>query len=377
MRIKASSLFIIALATSLVSAEDVSPIPTNHPIYQPPFPLYPISDGWHYERVPVWKFELSQKQFLLGEPISGRIIVENPDREMSYSLSPPFHGCLVSTISIWEDVNTGATSQATVKLREVYRINHGYRIPGHSLASEQYQGKPIALKPSQKYETYVWLNVYQPPLQNDCQGGWYAGIGFSKPGRYKFYVKYMSVETQIPFAARKAKEDYRPPVHELGDPIPAPRRPIVLGPFEVEILPLPSEVNQPLSEMLSEWEKNDRRPGDRGVGYETEGITKLLKNITPLGDKVQNVADSLRLTQIRASLGEQLGLEKKNPTVLAKLLGDTQTICARLNPSPIKDAYLFTECLILEAQGKLADALRVAATIDNADAKAFIADRAL
>ncbi len=360
------------------------PLPKKHPIYRTPDlsggrpdnevkPVYPPITP------PRWTFALDKKQVLLGETITGRLTVENVAKETALRLSPPYRGFHVATVAVWvsrrQQVGTWSA------LAPVFEVNRGFPRFG----PWQFQGKPIVLKPGARWESRLSASGAARLLNRgtrkriDPAPLWVGGIGFSQPGSYRFYLQYVNLEEIMPFARRretafgaeKPREPRRRFTPGLRD---VPSNPVVLGPFDVEVLPLPGEGALDVADLFAEWARSATGAGKRALPSPLDPLPRLFESDTLRSPAVAPVRASLALTQAQGQLfklpvdpAEKLKAQRD----VLKRLQDTRK---GLPAGPLRDTYGLTECYLLFDLGRRAEAAALARALQTPDARVFLID---
>lgn len=247
---------------SLVGAAAVAQLPDpDHLIYVydpeiPPFRKWkhhqdlidqrrqapPSADGLNAPRKWLkWTFKLTKDKFVYGEVVWGKIRVENTNPNSSYIMSPPGHSRFVSTIGVWTRSRVGHENRDTDEpgeLKESTEINKGNYYNHYS-----FRGRPITLAPGESYEAMIPVNVNQimsddtrPSITASDRTGWCPTPIYGR-GKHQFYLQYVNAEglsryRYKVFSGNSKSEDLYPPRHIRFDGYP-----LVLGPYEFEVLP--------------------------------------------------------------------------------------------------------------------------------------------
>jgi hypothetical protein len=385
-------IFIFTVAwiwTALAYAADAPP--KDHPIYEGPlgFPTERI-EGW-VEKLFVMEFALAKKQFYQGEPIWGTLTVKNLTEDRFLIFSPPYHGQGVATVGVWRSYwQPQDNGGQWTKLEEAYRVNKSFTMVDERFPWAQYQGRPVNLAPGKQYSVALLINVLQSPIyfEKPEKTSWCSGLRFSRTGKYRFYLQYMNLENHREFEKRRIfrrEEEARQAVFD-NKGLVLPLGPVVLGPFEVEVLPLPANVPKEVPKLLELWEEQFPFPRDGELGNRcfADRITvrltleRLAMDCSFQDEQLMDVGASLLLTSIRKQFSdiddEDKKGGKKGGEILEKLLDHVRSMRTRLKDSPLRDAYGLTECNILDAMGYTAEALKLARKLRTPDAEVFIDD---
>lgn len=377
-------------------AHDDEPLPKDHSIYLIPDNLDSRTrtelSRIRNQKDPVWKFKLVKERFLVGETIWGVLSVENRER-FSFTFSPPYRGFHVATIGIWVSRQSDQNDNGRWEpLKEIFTVNQGYSNKGRSIpAHEQLPGKPITLKPGEKFQAMITINgdydhSFEQPLSHLHGLEWFGGVGFSKPGKYRFYIQYVNLEETIDFESRDGVPKGANPQDGDNPLLSLPIKPIVLGPFEVEVVAAKKTMPKEFTANLEQWDKlhakiikERKQQGSNGVSYVSFGpdfdLTKLLADENVRAKEMDPVRFSLLLTQIHCDISKLSEKNKEEKTkALTKILKRLQESNATVSEGPLKDAYTLTECHVLYGLDKKDEALKLAKKLGTPDAEVFIYD---
>lgn len=379
----------------LCSAESFAgpALPTSHPI----FGLKDILGSQEAEIVakkaeatvysgsvhfPKWKITLPKHKFSVGEPIVATLRIQNNDKRYSYKFSPPFTGSRVATVGLWARTANSTQPGHWGELREVIPLNGGPIYSPIGGRKPALPGRPIVLPPKSSLTTHLLLNVVQyPAVPGETGNRWLSGVGLDKPGKYQLFIKYVNLEGLAPFgnSYMQGNDRLRKRLSQLSVKstiIPLPwRKPVVLGPFEVEIVPRKSSaVNRHLSKLLAGWNKIKGQASDViGLVDDQKPINALLK-LLPADQR--DLALSLSLTKLRAEMEDRETLAKMPKDVrkqkLQKLLDETKRLERQVPKGAVHDALLFTKCVILHALGQQRQAIALAKKVDSPDTKVLL-----
>lgn len=401
MLIKKAMLLFIAILLTCVSTKSIAESPVkgggidkDHPIYtfSPPgikriLPqeLLTLSDGIEspaYVHEVKWSLDLEKKRFFVGEPITGKLTVEHTgslDRLHWYQMTRPYHGQRVSNLGLWysrwkqdkKDANKGTWGS----LKEAYKINFNSQWIHPS-------GKttPVILKPKDRLEANVAFNV----LHNSKYGrasSWMSGIGLYLPGKYRIYIRYINVNGyKGGLIDQKEKQFLKIKKGRLNV---IPYRPIVIGPFDIEILPLNIPEEKEILVLLKQWNgliatQYNRSSYDVVIPF-AEVSSQSLKTIAKAKElrdsKFVSVRRSFLHTDVRYRLNKWLyrnrnGRGDKNK--LNDLNRITENVLKEKLPRAIADAWKYTRCQILLQQGKVKEAISLAKKINTPDTEVFL-----
>jgi hypothetical protein len=356
----------------------------DHPIYSVPRLTLPEKkrpdvdlNSPYRGKLPVWAFTLDKTRFLLGEAITGKITIENMNKEESIHFSPPYRGFLVATVGIWvarRDEKTGWG-----KVEPLFQINRGW-----PSSTAELQGEPVNLAPGAKWQASFPVNglmflAEAAAKPDSVVPRWFSGVGFTVPGKYRVYLQYVNLERSIPFERRWTSFLEDPPAQKPLKQIPGSVAldlgPFVLGPYEVEVVALDGAETDELTERFQEWTKLFQREGKR-FNVVPHGLPDLLKLKALQSEPLLSVRDSLSLTQFQT---EMLSLPKgadERTRILADLVVKVRDNRRKVPRGPLYDAFGMTEGYLRYYLGKTDDALGLARELNTPDAKVFISDYA-
>jgi len=357
----------------------------------------------------VWSLKLTKDKYYVGETIWGRLTLENKEEKFAYKLSPPYHGQIVSTISLWvtRRVEPAFGQPATwTELKEVYWVNKGTFAPSFG-----YRGRPIVIAPGGKYEAWLPVNVAQCQRQSEIVKGvwhqkctWLPGVGFSTPGKHRFYLRYFNLE----MLSDQLYEDlYEGALAQTADPdyVRATRgrevyvvdlepEAIVLGPFDVEILALPREPEavvdrgEALTRLVRQFEWFSSRPANNGATLmHPPGMEFLPALLWRLGPEWRELRLSMEFALLRvwpqfpfeirfanSDMEENLSDDDKR----YRFLRDLAALLSNLKADdPLREHVEFMRCYLLYSVGREQEALELARRLNSPDAQAFLDDVAL
>ncbi len=330
-----------------------------------------------------WSFLPTKKQYLLGETITGKLTVEHTGPVISYKFSPPYHGAEVSTLSLWCSrwQQEGDKKGNWGPLKEIYQVNDGY----YRSSKHKHSGKPIILGPGDRYETSVAINVLQ--TRSRLRGtGWYSGIGPFAPGKYRIYLRYINLNRIMDFPLRNndilssMKEEKRKNAFKIS------RSPLVMGPFNVEILPLNIPEEQEIINLLARWngvvpvQYHFEQSGRDNFEY-SDQLT-MFDEISPDAIRVASklkyrkcisVRQAFMLTDIRYRLYKNhKAKSSQKMKTLQELDRVVQKVLKEKLPRAVADAWKYTRCQILLEQNRKEEALQLAKETATPDMIVFI-----
>jgi hypothetical protein len=350
-------------------------LPDDHQIYD--VPNFGTSRGSQklapaLDKPVSWSFKLEKQRYHPGEIISGRLTLKNTSKRVAVEMSRPYHGVHVSTLSMWVSrwKQSGGVGEWS-HLREAFKVNKGHYNP----IDRQFQGKPIRLQPGDSYATKVPLNVWQPEFSSPTSGmaiGWYPGVGFTKPGRYRIFIRYVNLEFIMPFKYRLGAEITKLERKD-GSLSVFPAKPIVFGPYEVEILPWKGNRSESFSTILEGWEEGWHQRNDTDAMPSRGEFMKLLEQPSTIMHLDSSIVASLQLSYVRERL-LAIGYLPRRATA-AELTALCQLLYVRwkdLRPSPLSDGYGLTLCQALNLQLRSAEAVWVAQELGTPDAIMFL-----
>jgi hypothetical protein len=345
------------------------------------------------------KLELPKTKYALGEVIWGKFSVTNGHKRGTLVMDPPWSGVYVSTIELVarakteNDSHTGnrpAMGKSWTEPYEVYNLHKNRNGFGIVKCIE-----PILIEPGQAFTTWIPINV----LQNNntraefgvgMDSTWLSGFGFSKPDKYQFVVEYYSTARNWPDVSALDEKVRSESLDELknlrlrrSDSLEIgrfPNLPQVLGPFEVEIVPLPVTESTKIQiasyeKMLTRWNEdpNIREPiTDYVRGFREEDIAELLE-ILPGDDLNSQIADTLAYTAIRHHVSIERAEGKPAQFVPLKL-EDIDLLLSRLmQDDPLRTHVILSKCIWLHEHDRQAEAIALADSIraTNPDAEVF------
>lgn len=324
---------------------------------------------------PQWDFKPAKNRFLTGETIWGKLTVTNPNKKFSFRFSPPYRGFLVDTIGIWSS-KWNEDKKEWGSVEEILKVNQGY-----SEYQRQLQGKPLLLKSAEKYEASIALNG-GPRLErgDPIAAGvprveWAAGAGFAKPGKYRVYLQYVNLEALIPFVGRHEKAMVLAPHDGKDKTRPLEAKPIVLGPYEVEVTVPKAKVGRELLKLIESWDKWYRtRETDIIVLLPTAGLEKLLDDPDMKSKELAGVRESLFLTQWTNKLSHLPRGQEARKASLEKLLVQVREARKETIGAPLKDNLGLVECFLTKAIGREGEAIKLANELGTADSQVFVED---
>lgn len=387
---RANKWLVIAVGMVYCRITRADPLPSDHTIYKIPGDRLFCAEGkrrseMNMESPVKCEFSLPRKQYLLGEPIYGKFKITNTDKKNRVEFSSPYMGQKVSTVSIWRsrwlesDPMRLDEQGKWDELVEVQKVNKGY-YEGVPFVIRPFQGKAVILDPGQQYEVEFPINIVQgminekePELESTFRLRWLGGIGFGRPGKYQFYVKYCNLEGCFPYA--DVKRMMESPDLTPDTPIIVQIEPIitVLGPFELEI------VSPEISSVLSNWEDCYLDSTLRVYPYNdlaVENNPKLKLGLELQKQHSAEVAGSLLLTRVCALMSRinVIGDAERKP--VEDLLKQLDSALSALGKSPLRKDFKVIRCYLLKALGRTKEAIREAKQIKTPDAEVFIADEA-
>jgi len=405
--------FAPLVAAAIALSGEPGTLPNEHPIYKVPKPvtreevIVAVQKVLHrgfgspdHARDLRWSIKLPKQRYYLAEVIWARLRVENTGPYFAYKLNPPYHGAYVSTIGVWvsrfQEGGHGQDAKWS-ELRETYWVNRG-----HYEGGRRYGGIALVLQPGECYEAWIPINVAQREISGFLVPGgrywrssWNPGVGFSQPGKYRFYVRYINlVEMRCAEATAEANVRNRDlPGRASRSSIPnaadLPRAPIVLGPYEVDILPLPSsphdiiDLAQGIGNVVRNWEQMCAEPvwdvftnADRGIPY----LPVLIRG--RLGEREYGIRWPLEfaiLRQARAPIDSCLGFAggaRPSPEAArSKTLWNLEAILSWLpEHDPLREHVELQRCVALYWLGEKGQALSLAERLKTPDAQMFIHD---
>jgi hypothetical protein len=385
----------------LLPVRAADPLPKTHPIYQMPdlTPLgqQPVNKVQHVVlpiTPPRWAFTVDKKKFLLGETITGRLTLENTDKKAALRLSPPYRGFQVATIGVW--VSRWQADGKWSTLTPVAPVNRGRF---SRFGAKQFQGEPVILKPGGRWEAAMAVGGEALLLDRgalreaELAPFWIGGFGFREPGQYRFYLQYVNLEEYRPFGVERRTAAHRPAYVKEGPdnreerdiPRDVPPEPVVLGPYDIEVLPLDGEVDdegvQKFVRLLAEWEKTSKRHVDvddlvlSASSFSLAPLAELFETGTLKSPAAAPVRDSLALSQAQGQLFKLPADPAEKLKVQQDVLQRLQDARKRLPAGPLRDAYGLTECYLLLDLDRRAEALALARALQTPDARVFLADQ--
>ncbi len=361
------------------------PLAKDHPIYRTPDLSYgvgkstpEVKHGQAQSTPPRWAFALDKKQFLLGETIRGRLTAENVGKE-ALRLSPPYRGFHVATVAVWVSRRQTVGNWST--LAPVSRINRGFPRFG----PWQFQGEPVVLKAGARWEAAIAVSGEARLLNRGTRKRiepaplWLGGIGFAEPGHYRFYLQYVNLEELMPFDRRKetasTTADVKSRPHRS---IPGvrnvPSEPVVLGPYDVEILPPDGDGALDLGDLLATWNGAAKRANNPVASFPLDSLPRLFETDTLKTPAAGPIRASLALTQVQGQLFKLPAAPAEKLKVQQDVLKRLQDARKALPAGPLRDAYGLTECYLLLDLGRRADAVALTRALQTPDARVFLID---
>ncbi len=366
---------VLLLATASAGGGQLAP---DHPIYSVPrfLTTMRIPHGLPpASALPIWSGSLPKKQYLAGETIWATVTVRNPGSGYSLGFSPPRRGLMVSTVGVWQSMagEGGGTWPTPVCLLSA---NKGQRPVGGERQS-QFQGKPIVLEPGKGAEFVFPINVLEPVLWGGegpvpCGLGWVPGVGFLAPGRYRVFLQYLNLEDERPFEQRALPGGGLRSTVPPGRLVVLPYRPIVIGPLDVEVSARSSPARQEVLKLMTKWEEVRLT---RGMGHSMVpqiDLDRVGVLTASLGDEDAELRTSL--CALRAEFCRLRSQSDPAPQAMADLLDRSRQARRALRGNPIEKAFLITECYVLWAMGRIAEAQQLARQAATPDAEVFLAD---
>jgi hypothetical protein len=380
-----SILTLLALPAPLAAEE---PLPATHPIYAVPRVLENRVESIGVARrlysggppkLLAWKIALDREKFMLGEPVTGLLTVTNPpenereQRSFRYELSPPANGSIVSTLGIWNSRQQANGSWP--ELAEIFEPNHGCE-----RARAGFQGQPLVLRPGESRTFPLLLNT----MCNNW-GHWYAGPGFTEPGRYRVYLRHHNFDARFPFELRHQEQDDRARrEQDASDRVEllSPQEATILGPYDVEVVAPPPAIREPLQAVLQQWMSEYRSTDNWSDDY-AEPFNHLRKH-SSLGDpSLSGVRRSTEFSRLRFLYTDYVQGETNNERRERKqtVANSTDKLLKAELPIAMHEAVLLLHCLALHEAGQTQRALdKALAAIQKSevvlpDLQVFVAER--
>ena len=361
---------IVLLASPLVLAEgregilgDAAILP-GHQIWTLPGFQSLERDVLPKELLPLeWSFALERRTYRVGDTITGRLRVRNPNKQLGYLLSPPYRGVFVDTIGVWISAQD-PTTRTWKKAYPLFRVNKG-ELPGSWPWS--YPGRPLQIKAGTEYSVWIPVNAFQQAEFSphaDCLGmQWVPAAGPCNPGQYRLYLQYVDLDRYgcgSPVSDPAGKRFDIPPTVKLRRAAPI----VILGPFEFSVHPPQNETGATMLQLCRQWEgcfKDGRyEPLDLPSGASVSAIAEKLSS-----DENETAASlRLRLLRSRSSSWNETPTQKE----LVSVLQDLKTIEQEVNDAALRASYALTQSYALYVLGKRQEALRRAEELGTADA---------
>jgi hypothetical protein len=299
----------------------------------------------------------------------------NRSNTLSLRLSPPYVGNHVATVGVWRGRWDPFIERHWAELREVVSINKLHRRfeYGSGQPKGRFPGVPVVLKPGETYEADVPLNVAQQICHPEHFGRlwWFAGVGFTEPGRYRVYLQYANLEAVRPFGG--SDDDLQQQAQKMvrldaGEPADLPFQAIVSNPVEFEVLPPKSREPQKFIDLIRQFEVATLVRGDLVTPPPVDRIPAVLD---ALEDSEVGVRQSLQLTVLRRRVSQLEGADFADELLLP-LLEECVNLRRGVPDGPLADAYDLTTCHVLQHLGRAREAADLARRIDTPDAAVFI-----
>jgi hypothetical protein len=366
----------------------VAPPVQTHPIYQTPDLTYPnhvrirkLTEEVINPRIdePRWSFRFvpDRKRYLVGEPITGRLTVENASKEWSIRFSPPYRGYHVSTVAVWASQRNDDGSWGA--LTRVLRLNNNRADRAHT----QFQGEPVVVPPGGHWSAHfavngmAWDEYYRYDPQCRPAPLW-VSAGFARPGTYRISLQYANLERIMSFARRgkeEVKADEKTNERDGNRIMDLSDRPVVLGPYQVEIEPLEGKGSAELRSLIASWTRVfEEFESDQRFSFGGKDLTELL-DMDVLDTKSRNsLRAALTLAQIQGLLLNPPEKADEKAKYLGAALKQLRTERASLPAGFLRDLYGLAECHVLANLGRHAEADALARLLNTPDANVFLHD---
>ncbi|WP_319584545.1 hypothetical protein [uncultured Pseudodesulfovibrio sp.] len=373
-------LVVLVLPSVALTAE---PLPEDHPIHQVPewFGRY-----WKgrlavtAQELTKWEFRLEKPRYVLGETIVGELTVRNTNTQDDHGImmSPPGNGLHVSTLGLWvsrwEETDGGGRWGPLTMIYDVNKCHSLQRTRPHL-----FHGRAVKIPPGGEVVFRIPVNAvhtfWRGPMELPVLG-WRSGIGFGKPGKYRFYLRYISLE-RVRRELYETGRSRRRLFDKKENALLYRTISTVLGPYEVEVVAPPKEVQSRLEALYAKWNDDtahqNRCHGLRGAGIDPDAAKELIDDLSRMGDACQGIRRSLRLSLIeyeysRASCAKgearRYGLNRVDAEIVA-FLRDVEA-------GPERDAAQLARCHVLRGLGYNERALKLAEELKTPDAQAFV-----
>lgn len=376
MKLSRSRVLSTLIATLLCAQLYAHPVPEDKALHKNPF-----FKGKQYPQfvlaprdIVQYDLSLDKERYTSGETIQLRIAAANPADQYTVQFSPIYHGSEVATIGLWVSRWDEERQHWGDQVR-IYDFHKELFPPNKAV----FQGKPVQLAPGERWGTLIALNVMQPGRsaaeEIDRFPCWVPHPLFSSPGRYKLYIKYVSLESSASFASRGAKTAGIKPEPRPGHLTLSPE-PLVFDPIELTVSE-PDGVNEmPWLKYFSDWSEQSIHSGiATGLSPSTIKTPEAIE--LEKWKKAGLALDSyvaFRLMQVRSDLSAHTRSHDRDSC--RRLLGVLDQLAQKDVSQPLKNHIRLLQCEVMWWLGQKEPAILKSKEIQTPDAEIWREDKA-
>ena len=404
------ALLLLGDTPGLLTAAD---LPADHPIRDiKKITGRDLSLRDRHARDLEWSLKLKKHKCYVGEVVWASITVKNTTEHYAYYLALPYHGNCVSTISVWVSKQLSdkkSKQEQWSELKQLIWEDKGRHFPRtHTYLGGYYQGHRFLLRPQQEYSSWSPVNVALQQSFSKRTSFWWPGIGFSEPGKYRFYIRYIDTGALVgggrPSNAAEfdqsgdeklrrlpSKSDIKPGV--IIDNRSLPAKPVILGPVDVEIVPLPettaelTESVAKLQKYLAVVERRNNKPVLDEITNSLKGVPETLEAVRgPLGNPEYNLRWPLEFMVLRQGFMPDFRIpfnpkaQEKRQTnsddpAYNRYLNNLDALRSHLKADdPLREHIDYSRCRVLLSMERTAEAVALAKKLNTPDALVFLDD---